>query len=314
MKACLVLSDLSVEYKIRNFNSPNLKLIRSKWDGIKEAVQKGVSLANSFGIDGDTLISANALIPVVYYLYRQPALTLGGTTCFDVKSTYAIRVWLTTALLRGIFGVHSDTALRAAREVLGKLQGVAAFPVAELDSEMAKRGRGGAFDSDAVAETLSLTYGKPRTFLALTLLYDDNNWANNPQEDHIFPRQLFSKKHMNERGLDTDTQARYSDLMDRLGNLELLVQKENNQKSGGEFETWINSRDESFLSRHLIPRDKSLWSFGNFERFIHAREELIRDRLSSLLGASEGGLSDGADGAPLDIQGVAVPSGGVRIR
>jgi hypothetical protein len=302
MKTCLVLSDLSVEYKIRNFKSPNLKLIRSKWEGIKDAIQKGVSLVNSFGIDRDTLISANALIPVIYYLYTQPKLTLGGTTAFDVQCTYAIRVWLTTSLLRGAFGVHSDTALRAAREALGKLKAGDAFPLAELNAEMSKRGRTGAFDSDTITETLSLTYGKPRTFLALTLLYDDNNWANDPHEDHIFPRQLFSKKSMNDRGLDAGKQARYAELMDRLGNLQLLVQKENNQKSGQEFEKWINSRDESFLDRHLIPRDQALWRFESFERFIEAREKLIRDRLASLLGAPTAS-GDEADGAAMDVEG-----------
>ena len=111
MKACLVLLDLPVEYRIRNFNSQNLKLIRNKWDDIKQAILKGVRLATSFGIDGDTLTSANALIPVIYYLYKQPKFTLGGTSPFDVQNARATKVWLTTALLTGAFGAHTDATL-----------------------------------------------------------------------------------------------------------------------------------------------------------------------------------------------------------
>jgi hypothetical protein len=90
---------------------------------------------------------------------------------------------------------------------------------------------------------------------------------------------------MTQRGLGPDIQSRYGESMNKLANLQLLVQKENIQKSGCEFEKWICSRDESFLERHLIARDESLWKFENFEKFIAAREALIREKLASLFGA-----------------------------
>ena len=72
MKACLVLSDLPVAYLVKNFNNQNLELIRQNWPDIKYAARRGIDLVNSFGIDRDTLASANALIPVLYFLYTHP--------------------------------------------------------------------------------------------------------------------------------------------------------------------------------------------------------------------------------------------------
>jgi hypothetical protein len=83
--------------------------------------------------------------------------------------------------------------------------------------------------------------------------------------------------------------------MNRIGNLELLVPKENLHKSGSEFDKWIRSRDESFLERHLIPRDESLWSVENFEQFVAARERLIREKLVFLFGAAS--ATPGATGS-----------------
>ncbi len=283
LKACLVLSDLPVEYKVDNFNTANLRQIRAKWEEIKQAIEKTVQLINSFGIERETLTSANALIPLVYHMARHPEFTLAGTGLSDVAATRAMRIWLTTALLRGVFGGQSDTALRATREVLRNAGKEAGFPLAELNAEMARRGRPTTFDDTALADVLSLTYGKPRTFLTLTLLYDENCWVVQPHEDHIFPRRLFSKKYMNAQGLSSEQQNKYLDFMHRIGNLELLTQKENEEKSGQEFDHWIQSRHESFRKKNLIPEDSSLWKFEDFEHFVEAREELIRSRLTSLL-------------------------------
>ena len=42
MKACLVLTDLPVAYKVQNFSSQNLQKIRHNWSAIKKAIEGGV--------------------------------------------------------------------------------------------------------------------------------------------------------------------------------------------------------------------------------------------------------------------------------
>jgi len=193
-----------------------------------------------------------------------------------------MRLWLTTALLRNVFSGQSDTALRTTRQVLASADEGQTYPLELLNAEMAKRGKPSAFDADAIEEVLSLNYGEPRTFLALSLLYPDNSWALDPHVDHIFPRKLFSKKYMNERGIPVEEQEKLSVLLHSIGNLELLTAKENEEKSGQEFEKWIATRHDSFVERHLIPTDRKLWKLENFEKFVEAREALIRERLEAL--------------------------------
>lgn len=294
MKACLVVAGLSVKYNVKNFNNQNLDLIKSKWQLIKTASEKAVRLINSFGIHRETLIGANALIPIIYYLFHNPKLTLGGTSPFDYENTAAIRKWITVALLRNVFSGQSDTALQIARTTLETLKKNENFPLDKLNSEMSKAGRSSAFDDDAVEEILSLTYGKPRTFLALTLLYDDAAWSLDPHEDHIFPQDLFTKKSMTQRGYSDARQAQYIELRDRIGNLELLIGKENSEKKNKDFSKWIETRDASFKARHLIPdklkkdkNPKSLLHFDRFEEFVAQREALIRERLLSLFPKKE---------------------------
>ena len=101
MKSCLVLTDLPVAYKVQNFNNANLTTIRKKWSAIRKAVERGVDLANSFGIDRDNLTSTNALIPIIYYLFMNPKVTLRGSTRFDARNAERIRRWLIIALLKG---------------------------------------------------------------------------------------------------------------------------------------------------------------------------------------------------------------------
>jgi len=118
MKTCLVLSDLGVTYKVENFNKQNLMLIQQNWDGIKSAIERGVDLVNTFGIDRDTLTSANALIPIIYYLYKTPTTHLQGSTQFDKDNATAIRRWLIVSLLNNVFGRASDGVLTETRRVL----------------------------------------------------------------------------------------------------------------------------------------------------------------------------------------------------
>lgn len=282
MKSCLVLCDLPVQYKVENFSNTNLELIRTKWKDIKAALETGVNLVNTFGIDRDTLTSANALIPILYYLYQHPKTTLQGSTPFEVQNAARVRRFLTMALLNNVFGGTSDNLLRDIRQVL-QARGKQDFPIEAISEKAAQSGRSAHFDDFAIENFLSVTYGKQLTFLALSLLYEENRWGILPyHQDHIFPRGLFTHKKMDDAGLSADQEKRYLELMNRIGNLELLLAHENEEKSDQIFETWIRTRDASFLDRHLIPQDKHLFFFTRFEDFVREREKLIRQRLQTL--------------------------------
>jgi hypothetical protein len=288
LKTCLVLSDLPVQYRVQNFSDRNLGLIFERWEGIKAAIEAGVNLANRFGLDRDTLLSANALIPVIYYLHARGGVALRGTTASDGKNAREIRRWLTAAMLNNVFSGASDNVLRETRRVLRERieDGETDFPAEALDRRIAELGRATGLGDAMIDEVLSLSYGDRRAFLALTLLYDRKDWGlSGFHQDHVIPRSLFTDDRLREAGVPEDRWERYKELRDRLGNLELLLPEENVEKSAKDFATWVATREVGFRNEHLIPEDDRLLSLARFEEFVSAREYLMRERLRGMFGA-----------------------------
>jgi hypothetical protein len=283
MKSCLVLTDLPVAYKVQNFNNANLTTIRQHWPRIKKAVERGVDLVNSFGIDRDNLTSANSLIPIIYYLFKNPDVSLRGSTPFEARNADRIRRWLIMALLNGVFGGTSDNMLRDIRASLHAMPAAGTdFPMDAINITIRKAGRSAEFDDFALDEMLARTYGQQQTFLALSLLYDDASWGTMQfHQDHIFARSLFKPKELVILGRQD-----WLDKKERLGNLCLLLAHENTGKQDMPVDEWLRSRDPSFLKRHLIPNDQALWKFDRFPDFLEAREELVRRRFKALFGSS----------------------------
>ena len=283
MKSSLVLSGLSVEYKIKNFTTGNLDTIRANWDEMKLALERAVTLVNTFGLDRDTLTSANAVIPVAYYLFKK-RVDLLGTSRAEADDRRVIQQWLISSLLNNVFSGSADRILREARRVIDEI-GVESFPISDLNAAIRRTGKTAVMDEAAVDNAVMLKYGGQLTFLALSLLYDETAWGSQAQrfqQDHIFPKSRFTDKRLADAGIPETRWKRYQALVDTLPNLQLLSPRENQSKSDQDFEEWLASRDDSFLQRHLIPTDRGLLKMERFPEFLSARETLIRDRFDSL--------------------------------
>jgi len=50
------------------------------------------------------------------------------------------------------------------------------------------------------------------------------------------------------------------------------------------FETWIETRDQSFLDAHLIPDRPDLWRVAMLPEFVQTREALMREQLKMVVG------------------------------
>jgi hypothetical protein len=152
------------------------------------------------------------------------------------------------------------------------------FPLEEINATIATTNITTIFDDYAIDDVLRKTYRGKQTFLALSLLYDEATWGTMPfDQDHIFASSLFKPKELSSLDrLDWIKQK------DRLGNLCLILAQENMGKQDMAVDEWLATREPGFLKRHLIPDDKSLWTFERFPEFLAAREELIRARLKSL--------------------------------
>ena len=201
MKSCLVLTDLPVVYKVQNFNNANLATVRQQWPAIKKAVERGVDLANSFGIDRDNLTSANALIPIIYYLAKNPGVSLRGSTQFEARNADSIRRWLIMALLNGVLGGMLEICCETFVSLQTMPGAGADFPIDVINTTIRKSGRSADFDDFALDETLARMYGQQQTFLALSLLYDDASWGTMQfHQDHVFASALFKPKDLSTKG------------------------------------------------------------------------------------------------------------------
>ena len=278
MRVCLVLSDLPVRYMVGNFTNDNLSLIEDRWDKITDAIERGYRLVNAFGLDRNNMRSRNALIPILYYLFQNPGISLLGTTPFECENFDRIRRWLMMALLNNVFARSADQVLSNTRRVLKDHASEPDFPDVSLNKELSRMGFSTGLDDSFFQRVLGVTYSGS-SFFVLSLLYADHPWVFTPQEqDHIFPKSASALQAMSD-----DEKEHYRSLVNRIGNLQLLNQEENNEKRNKPFEKWLPSRDPHFRKKHLIPEDNSLLKVERFEDFIRAREDLIVDRLKKVI-------------------------------
>ena len=295
MKACLVLTGLDVSYTANNFDNRSLATIEGEWSRIKRTLEATMRLVNAFGIDKETLSSTNVLMPVAFYLHELDR-PLDGSTPFEAANPARVQNFVLGALLNRVFGGTSDQTITTARGIIREAMRTSEdFPLDELIRGLAKRGRMAGFTDETVEALFDISYGNRPCFLALSLLYDTDNWGVTSYHiDHIIPRALVDRKALAAQGMPRERIENIVGSVNRLGNLELLLGRENLEKNALPFDQWIGTRDGDFLERHLIPRDPALWTAERLPEFVAAREELIRERLRRTAEAMTPRSGDGA--------------------
>lgn len=285
LKASLVLCDIDVRFRLQNMNAGNLARIEEAWDRIKTALERTLKLVNGFGLDRTNLTSANALLPIAYFLYRTDQ-DLMGTTEEERRTSLAIQRWLVQALLTGAFAGSSDRTIASARSMLQRLlvdgRGFALDPMLRAIS---LGGRTAMLTDYALDDLLHLTYRDSKTFLALSLLYDRSDWGRTRHEmDHIIPRSVTDRRKLMQMNLPESRIRQIEEAANRIGNLQLILDRENREKSDMPFHHWIGTRNAEFLKEHLIPDDRDLWQPERLPEFVAERERMIRKRLETLGG------------------------------
>lgn len=285
MKSCLLLSDLPHTYKVSNFTKENLEKIESNWDAIKESLVKTLQLVNQFGIDAKTLTSANALLPIAYYLIKNRRITFNTTEQSSNETALSIRRWLLVSLLNSTFGGTSDRTIGLAKDIINE-HGLATnkFPLTHLTYGLRKHGTYTQLDTEFIESILTTQYGDRTCFLALSLLHEGRNFGDtNYHIDHIFPKSLFTTANLRSHGVSESNITAYQSYCNRLGNLQILSSLENTQKSARDFSVWISSRDDLYKREYCIPSDTSLYDFDRFIDFVNRREQMLKKRLQNNL-------------------------------
>lgn len=287
LKTCLMLADLDTRWTVGNFTKSNMERIEAQWPQASAAIRLCVRLLASFGFTGETLPSVNAVIPIVYYLYRRgvPQGYVESNAYAEDRAT--VRRWLNVVLLKRVFTGQPDVILRIVREALQRGQGD--FPYGDIEQALRGTARSMRFEEDELAALLDEKYRRPYAFPTLALLYPWLDFQHHFHQDHIHPRSRFTQRRLSQHGVTVkDDVEWFMENVDRIPNLQLLQALPNQEKSNTLFGDWLKDTypDEKarqeYRERHYIP-DSDL-SLTNFRRFCERRHALMLAELKKLVG------------------------------
>lgn len=282
LKACLYLcEDLPIQYKVKNFTKPNLRIIEKNWDTIKRSLEATMRLILRFRFDSKNIVAQLALLPIAFYLLKKGAPNFHTSSeREDVAIQGAIRKWFMFSTLKGAFGGSSDTTLTRLRGLLKKCDSNAPFPANELYKSL---GIEPSLTDEEIEHFLeNYQYGKRYTGLVLALLYPDSSWMGDElEQDHIFPQDEFKKPKLKKRGYEEAQIDKYLSCFNKIPNLELLSRDDNRTKSDDSFCDWLEDRSPDYRSRHLIPNLPD-YGLDHFLDFFEKRKSLITKKLKEL--------------------------------
>lgn len=290
LKAGLMLAGISdVGFKVRNFTKDNMEVLEEKWAGIQRALRLTVRLAANMGFSSKNLSADSALLPVAYYIYSRGLDEGYLTRTSEQKDREKVRSWMIRSLLKtGIWGSGLDTTLKALRSAIVE-HGGDGYPVSEIETTMAQRGKSLTFDPDEL-DGLVEAKRDQKTFGVLALLYPFVDLRNRFHIDHIFPRKAFYKPRLEELGFNEMEIDWLKGSMDQLPNLMLLEGSENQSKQDTMPAEWLReeyeSEDERARIRQLHDLPEMPKDVTGFAKFYKTRRAKMRKRLERELAAS----------------------------
>lgn len=285
LKTCLVLCNKDVQFKVDNFNSQTMNDIENNWDKIKESIRATIELVSGFGFNYDTLVSNNAIIPIIYYLYQKDNFNSFLSSQKYEKERESIKKWLTIAILKQTFGGHSDYVLRIIREIIRSERNT--FPANKIIERLKGTPKSMAFGEEEIDNLLEYEYGKRYTFSIMSLLYPTLDYNNLFHQDHIHPKSVFTEKRLKTAGVRDEDIAFCLENCNKIPNLQLLEGNKNTSKGKKSFEQWLNETYQNKASRqHFMERNyiKNInLSIVEFKQFYKQRKELLKNKLKSVL-------------------------------
>lgn len=283
LKAGLMLTDIaSVGFKVENFNRENMQKLEDNWESVREALLLTVRLAASFGLNGQNMRADSGLLPIAYYLAISDASENFLTHSKYNEQRKSIWHWLSRSYLKasGIWGSGLDTLLTELRKIV-KENGTDQFPVDELKTAMAQRGKSLSFDPEEIEELENMQFGDMRAFLLLSILYPHVDLKYHFHIDHVFPISRFTPTRLRKAGVSEGDIGKYREKSNSLANLQLLEGPINNEKRQKLPADWLTKVFPNEEQRSAYIR---LHDLGNVPEDITGFDDFFEARLARLRG------------------------------
>ncbi len=268
LKTCLLLVGSNTEFKLKNFNKPNIKKIEDNWEKITDSIYNATELLETFGYAG-YLGSAYILSSLAYFYYKNDNQKM------DEYGEYQALIFVRSAQITSYFSNSTDTKLSAIAHSMKEAQTFEQFR-----QKLAKHEKNPLEITNKIIEekVLYSQYGDSQVFPILQILYPHLNYKNTTFHiDHIYPSSKFNEEN---KKLNKD----FYKWGNYLFNLQLLEGTENKVKKNKDPEIWLKEKYknqqaiEEYKKRNYIdPNLKLEWE--NIEKFYREREKTIIEEL-----------------------------------
>ena len=269
MRTVLYLSDLSINLKVESFKE-NVVKIQKNYKKIERAIKDMVLLIEKYGFSDENITSYNALIPIVYFIYKSG----------DLKSSKSELIkYFIIAQIKNLFGVASNSALSETRKSLVidtktyQLK-YRVFKIEQFYDINLTGDRNFKFGDEELERVFDYSKGK-YTFMILSLLYPEIKISEVEfHQDHMHPAAGFKDKKLIKTGFSKDETKEIIHMSNQLANLQLLEGRENESKNKTPLEDWIAKGN----SDKYLPKEQSL-KLIDFRKFYEDRKKLMETQL-----------------------------------
>ena len=278
VRCCLALSDLPVRLRVDSLTKANVDSFKRNWEKISDAIKDTRKLLVDIGFAGKVIYSYNAIIPLVYYVYK------GGDTKRD-ESCLEIKKYIFVAQYKQIFGRANDSVLGNVCKALRDESASGSYALKSkrfsLKSLSDAMGDKRLVLDDETLDSIFLQEKNAYTMMALVLLcpefrIDDKQF----HQDHLHPHALFEGDGLDSFGLTDEQKTEWRSKRNMLPNLQLLIGADNTSKNATPFDVWL--KDESNVaSVRYLPQHCS-YELKDFEQFFEERKRLMRDELAKV--------------------------------
>ena len=265
LRACLFLTGENLNFKADSFKQRTIHKIKGEFDMISDSLRESCSVFRDSGYSKDNLRSNLILLPLAYFIKVNGLSKVRDDDVTDIKR------WIQLSILGRVFGSQTTAYLTKLRKEVGWDN---AFPLNEIIDASNQANRIMDINGDRLESIIERARkGSQDSWALLTLLYPSHNYRDvNFHEDHIYPYSKLSKEQKGSGG-------------DFISNIQLLEGIDNRSKNDRAPNIWMkgycerkNLELDEYKSRSFIPLDIEL-SFDNFDLFISARKELIKEKL-----------------------------------
>ncbi|WP_416865440.1 MAG: DUF262 domain-containing protein [Imperialibacter sp.] len=286
LRTYLVLYSDDIKFRVQNFSLKNAKEFEQHWEEIRSAIREVFQLVTDFGYAPNTLTSMNALLPIVYYLYKTDRVK-----DFCQKTRYkeeraVIKRWIHVVLLHQIFGGQAEGVLKAIRDTIKKeiAKEADVFPAKAIATRLAKTNKSITVDEEFIQGLLYTSKDSRYAFPILALLFPHLDYKNRDFHlDHCHPLSHFNEKKLKAKGivLNDDNRDYFTDwdYFNSIINLQMLDGNENKSKNAKDLKTWVTDNSIS-LKNYYLPKELDLIDFPTF---VEKRSEKLVRKLTEVL-------------------------------